>query len=313
MDTLLYGMARFVVAGFQALPLRGVARIGRALGAAAYWLDGRHRRVAARNLERCFGGEKSPAELRALARENFKRIGENFCCATRTAKMGPNELRGCCELVDIEKLLAHGVGDHSQNVVAALGHFGNFELYAHLGQLVPSVQCATTYRGLRQPGLNRLLQSLREHSGCRFFERRTDLPDLKAIMNESGVVLGFLADQHGGNRGVRLPFFGHECLCSAAPAIFALRYQCPLHTAVCFRVGLGRWRIETGDEIPTHEGGQPRAVEAITADINRAFETAIRRDPANWFWVHNRWKTGRPGTPAARDAIAPVTTDDLTC
>jgi len=25
-------------------------------------------------------------------------------------------------------------------------------------------------------------------------------------------------------------------------------------------------------------------------EVNRAFEQAVRRDPANWFWVHNRWK-----------------------
>ena len=25
-------------------------------------------------------------------------------------------------------------------------------------------------------------------------------------------------------------------------------------------------------------------------DVNRAFEAAVRRDPANWFWVHSRWK-----------------------
>jgi len=25
-------------------------------------------------------------------------------------------------------------------------------------------------------------------------------------------------------------------------------------------------------------------------DVNGAFETAVRRDPANWFWVHRRWK-----------------------
>ena len=31
------------------------------------------------------------------------------------------------------------------------------------------------------------------------------------------------------------------------------------------------------------------------ADVNRAFEAAILRDPANWFWVHRRWKAPRPG------------------
>ena len=25
-------------------------------------------------------------------------------------------------------------------------------------------------------------------------------------------------------------------------------------------------------------------------EVNRAFEIAVRRDPANWFWVHKRWK-----------------------
>jgi len=25
-------------------------------------------------------------------------------------------------------------------------------------------------------------------------------------------------------------------------------------------------------------------------DVNRALEAAVRRDPANWFWVHRRWK-----------------------
>ena len=75
-----------------------------------------------------------------------------------------------------------------------------------------------------------------------------------------------------------------------APAIFASRYKAPLHTAICYRTALARWRIEVGDEIPIEEDGQRRSSEAIMLDVNRAFETAIRRDPANWFWVHKRWK-----------------------
>jgi KDO2-lipid IV(A) lauroyltransferase len=104
------------------------------------------------------------------------------------------------------------------------------------------------------------------------------------------LLLGLLADQHAGIGGLRLPFLGHECSASTAPAVFALRYRCPLFTAICCRVGLGQWRIEAGNQIPTRENGRPRSVEAITRDINSAFEVAIRGDPASWFWVHNRWK-----------------------
>src|SRR5439155_10927501 len=194
MDTLLYLVARALVALLQALPLTWVARLGRAGGALAYWLDGRHRRVGLRNLTLCFGREKPPAEIRALARENFRRLGENYACAIKTAVMSPAELRPHVEFVAPPTLLSPPAGQKPQSVVTAIGHFGNFELYARFGQFTPAYQCATTYRGLRQPSLDRLLQSLRERSGCHFFERRFDGPLLRAFMHQPGVLLGLLSD-----------------------------------------------------------------------------------------------------------------------
>ena len=295
MDRLLYVIARALVGFIQALPLRAVARLGRAGGALFYWIDPRHRRVATRNLTMCFGAEKSAAEIRALARENFRRIGENFACAAKTASMTHEELRPFVEFAGPPAILAPPAGQKPPSVVVAIGHFGNFELYARFGQFCPAFQCATTYRGLRQPSLNRLLQQMRERSGCLYFERRTDGAALKAAMSRPGMLLGLLSDQHGGNGGLRGPFLGHDCSTSPAPAIFALRYRCALHAAICYRVGLAKWRIEAGPEIATYENGVPRATEAIMRDINHAFEEAVRRDPANWFWVHNRWKPSKPG------------------
>lgn len=294
MDSLLYWFARVVVAFLQALPLRVVARIGRAGGALAYHLDGRHRRVALRNLTMCFGKEKSPAEIQAIARENFRRLGENYLCAIKTAAMTPEELKPHFKFLGVENILPPGPDAGPKSVVVAIGHFGNFELYARFGQYVPAFQCATTYRALRQAGLNRLMQQLREKSGCWFFERRTDAAALKSAMTEKNLLLGLLADQHSSLGGIRLPFFGHECSTNVAPAVLALRYHCPLHTGICYRTGLGEWQVEAGAEIPTREGGHPRSTEAIMKDVNRAFEAAVRRDPANWFWVHNRWKPAKP-------------------
>ena len=294
MDKLLYFIARVVVAFVQALPLQAVARLGRAGGALAYWLDTRHRRVALRNLTMCFGQEKSAAEIHAIAKENFRRIGENFACAAKTASMTFDELKPFVEFIADQAIVAPPASRKPPSVIVAIGHFGNFELYARFGQFCPAFQCATTYRGLRQPSLNRLMQDLRERSGCLYFERRTDGADLKSAMNQSGLMLGLLSDQHGGDNGLRIPFLGHDCSTTSAPAVFALRYHCSLRTGICFRVGLARWRIEGGPEIPTHENGAPRSTEAIMLDVNRAFEQALRRDPANWFWVHNRWKPARP-------------------
>jgi len=290
MDRALYFLASGLVKFLQALPLLWVAWLGRRGGGLAYWLDARHRRVAIDNLGMVFGAEKSPAEIRALARENFRRIGENFASAVKTAAMSIEELRPHLEFTGGEKIQPRQTGDQPQSRVVAIGHFGNFELYVHYHNFVPGFRCATTYRSLAQPSLDRLLRSLRDRSGCLFFERRSEAAALKTAMSGQGLLLGLLADQTAGVGSVRGPFFGRECSTSPAPAIFALRYRCPLYTGICYRVGLGRWRIESGDEIPTREHGQARSVEAITRDINRAFEAAIRRDPANWFWVHNRWK-----------------------
>jgi len=290
MEGMLYLVARAVVALLQALPLRLVARLGRAGGALAYYFDNRHRQVALKNLTMCFSLEKSSAQIHALARENFRRLGENYTCAIKTASMTPEQLQPHLEFVGVERVLPRAASLGLSSRVVAIGHFGNFELYAHYGQYVPGFQCATTYRALSQPSFNRLMQSLRERSGCRFFERRTEAAALKAAMNEGGIMLGLLSDQRAPRGGLRLPFLGHECLTSAAPAVLALRYHCPLYTSICYRVSLGHWRIEAGEEIPTHRNSQPRATREIMGDVNRAFEIAVRRDPVNWFWVHDRWK-----------------------
>src|SRR5208283_3796887 len=126
MELALYLLARVAVGLAQALPLERVARLGQAVGGLVYWLDARHRRMARRNLQLCFGAEKSPREIRALARENFRRIGENFACAIKTAALSFEELSPRIEFIS-PQLRAAKPGQ-ARSVVAAIGHFGNFEL-----------------------------------------------------------------------------------------------------------------------------------------------------------------------------------------
>jgi len=308
MERVLYLLARMMIAGLQALPLPLVARLGCWGGVVTCWFDARHRRVAHKNLKMVFGREKSEAEIRALVRENFRRIGENFASAVKTAVMTPEQMRPHFQCLGAGKVRPFEPGPTPSNRVMAIGHFGNFELYVRLNEFIPMFENATTYRGLKQPVLNQLLQAVRAHSGCRFYERRSEAAALRAAMSQGGVLLGLLADQNAGRGGTRLPFFGQDCSTSTAPAVFALRYDCPLYTGICYRIGLARWRIEVGDEIPTREHGQPRAVADIMADVNRCFEVAVRRDPANWFWVHDRWKAVRWKTRSV-EVAATVDTD----
>jgi KDO2-lipid IV(A) lauroyltransferase len=232
----------------------------------------------------CFGREKSPEEIRAIAKENYRRIGETYCCAIKTSAMTFQELLPHTDYSGSERLLP------PRRIVNANGHFGNFELYSRCKDILPMYRCVTTYRALNNPALNRLMKMLRDRSGVLFFERRTEGAKLRAAMNHPSIIVGLMTDQHGGAKGVRLPFLGHDCSTSPSAAVLALRYHCDLFAGACFRVGLGKWRLELGEPIPTHENGRPRAVEDIMRDVLRIQEGYVRRDPANWFWVHRRWK-----------------------
>ncbi len=289
-DWIIVSFARCIFTGLRALPLRGAARVGRFLGWIAFVLDRRHRRVALVNLEAVFGREKSRREITALGRENFRRIGESFVGGICTAGLAGAALDRVLEVEGADKLLPKPGEDPTRSRIVAMGHFGNFEIFANTAHLLPGYKTATTYRAVKPNALNDLLLSYRESLHTVFFERTRDAVRIKSHLKTGGIMLGLFSDQSGGPRGIKGPFMGIECSTSAAPVVFCRRFNLPLFTAICYRTDLGRWRIEVGDEIPLSESGEPRSPQAITEDINHTFEQAVRRDPANWFWVHNRWR-----------------------
>ena len=64
-----------------------------------------------------------------------------------------------------------------------------------------------------------------------------------------------------------------------------------------FKSLLCRWR-----RFSQEADGRDRPVDDIAREVHGHYETAIRRDPANWFWVHRRWKA--PSTRQADSAVA---------
>ena len=273
------------------LPLKLVALVGRFFGFLFYYIDRRHRRVAVNNLLACLCNSHSQKEILSIARENFCRIGEVYLSALKTASIPNQDIGSVLSAKGAENLNLAKRGDGSlPSFLFAIGHFGNFELYAKTGVFVPGFELSTTYRGFRQLWLERLILSLREQSGVSFFDRRFDGKKLRSFMNSPGTITGLLVDQHAGRKGLQLPFFGLPCSVSPSPALFALRYNLCLHGCFCRRLNLGRWEIVVGPKISTLFGGSPRPIKDILLDLNRQFESFILEDPANWFWVHDRWK-----------------------
>lgn len=284
------------------LPLVTVARLGRALGAVAHRLDRRHRRVAEENLALAFPN-LPPTQMRALALENFRRIGEAYACAIKTPGMDPAELLARIDIVGLEEVLRAG----PERVVVATGHFGSFDLLAQGQHRRPDWRLATTYRGQRFAPLDRALQRIRNLTGVRFIERHGAAESITGLFQRGRAILALFSDQHGGGKGLWLPFLGRPCSCSNAPAVLALRYKATLAMAICYRTDLARWRIELGPVIPTQGAdGRDRPVDDIAREVHGHYEAAVRRDPANWFWVHRRWKP-----PSTRQRSVPGEEEDI--
>ncbi|MDP7012231.1 MAG: hypothetical protein QF685_12725 [Verrucomicrobiota bacterium] len=291
METALYLIARCVVSIASCLPLTLVAWCGRQTGTIAWYLDKRHRNVAMQNIQNSFP-EKNGEEIRNIARENFRRLGETYASVLKTGRMKSKEISTILTIEGYEVIEKTLEENPEERIILAAGHFGNFELFSWLRLGAPSVRkWITTYRGLRQEKLTELLLDLRKASGVQYLDRRNEGPQIKKAMDQPGIVLGLVADQHAGTGGLRLPVFGREASVSPAPAVMAKRYNCRLFPTACFRTKLGRWTIELGNEIPIHKNGIRRSTKDITLDIIAAHENYIRRDPSNWFWVHNRWKS----------------------
>jgi KDO2-lipid IV(A) lauroyltransferase len=298
---LMCAAARAVFALVDLVPMRTVVTSGRWIGALAYPLFGNPRRVALRNIQMAFP-DWTPSRVRAVALENFKRIGEGFAASIKLGGMKWEAIEQLCEFHGREHVNPSG-GNPPPGMIVALGHFGCFDLFAWATRLLPGFRSMTTYRALNPPALDRLFHERRERSGVQFFERRFDGARLReALASGGGVLLGLVADQRGSGKGLRMPFLGRDCSVAPAPALFALRYHLRLHVALCERTGPARWKLSLSPEIPTHHDDRPRNVEDIMRDVNAVFEDSIRRDPANWFWVHDRWKNPPPIRAAARSS-----------
>lgn len=269
------------------VPLPWWARAGRCVGLLAWWLDFKHRAVVLQNLDLSLGSELTADHRRRIAIEHFKRIGENYASAIKTASMPESELLRHVRVSGFEASLPPpgGQGIH------VLGHFGNFEVLARLRREAQGRKLATTYRAPKSPLLNRIVMALRHRSGIDFYERTQDAKELRKALQAGDIILGILSDQHSGKKGLWIPFLGRHCSTTPAPAIYALRFRTPLWVTIVHREALARWVVEVTGPIQTVGiDGLPRSPESIMREANTHLEAAVRRDPANWFWVHRRWK-----------------------
>jgi heptosyltransferase II len=294
LEYFIYLIYRAGFALISFLPLRVAFSLGNALGLCAWLILGDYRRLGFHNVEIAFGDEKSPRELRELVRRHFQRFGANLLCSLKLASMPLDKARARVEIVNAE--VVHRELRGGRPLVMILSHIGNWELQA---QMFPTVldyfRNSTIYQPLKNRYIDKHVRMLRGRAGVELFDRNEGFH--KAIeLLRGGNGIGILSDQHAGDQGLWVPFFGKLASTTSLPALLAKRTGAAVLGTAIYTTTPGRWRMEFAGRINEPED----SIEAITAKANQLIEKQTRAAPEDGFWLHNRWKTPRPNFLLAR-------------
>ena len=287
LDRFVYFLALGLISVIRRLPLGVCFALGQAVGALLWAILPGYRKLARENISAAFGAEMSPAEVRRLVFQHFTTLGANAVSSFKVAAM---PLESLTQFAVIENrpyyadVIAKGRG-----IILAINHIGNWELYAQMAAHEPTFRFGTVYQALRNKPLDDLINEDRRRRGVQTFDRKKGFHAPIALVGELGI-LGILVDQNAGDGGMWTPFFNRLSSTSPLAATLAIRTGAAVVPAAIYTSGFARWRIVLSPEIPWKED-QP---EQLTADINSALEKQIRESPADWFWVHNRWKIPWP-------------------
>ncbi len=258
------------------------------LGFLAWGVLGGYRRLAQKNLRIAFGDEKSPSQLRRLARRHFQRLGANLLSSLKFGAMPIERIADCVTIENPE--LVHAELQAGRAIVFALSHLGSWELFA---QVFPNhfgyVPNSTVYQKLGNRFIDDDVRAKRGRSGVVLFDRKDGFQKAIELLRRGGVI-GILSDQHAGDHGLWTPFFGRLASTSPLPGLLAKRTGASVMAAAIYTTGPARWRMVFS---PRYD--EPNdSVQTITAQTNSVIADQIQRAPEDWFWVHNRWKTPKP-------------------
>lgn len=192
-----------------------------------------------------------------------------------------------------------------QAAILVTGHFGNFEL---LGQLLASFfgGFAAVMRGMDNQLINDYLVRTRSHTGLRLIFKRGAMGQVQQVLR-SGNMLGFLADQNAGRKGLFVEFFGRPASTFKSIALLAIEHEVPVVVGYCRRIG-DRFQHELGVQqiiYPQQWQAQRDPVRWLTQTYTHAIEAIVRQWPDQYLWTHRRWKT-RPPEERKAPTTAPI-------
>lgn len=274
---------------FAVLPMALALRAGDLLGLIVYALWGSRRRIAIENIEKAVqaGGLRVDEPASSIARKSFMNLGRSF---VEIIKIYVGLGRGI-----IDSIEARGIENYlnakakGKGIIFITGHCGNWELMA-LGFGARVTSFAVIARVQNNPYLHRLVEKARARYGNRIIYKQGALMAIVSELRQNKGI-GILMDQAVlPEEGFIMDFLGRPAWTMKIPALLARKMGAPVVPAFIHREG-DRYIGTIYPEVPlSKEKDAEKALMEDTKVFSSYVENYIREHPAEWLWIHRRWK-----------------------
>ncbi|MFZ5801463.1 MAG: lysophospholipid acyltransferase family protein [Candidatus Omnitrophota bacterium] len=261
----------------------GMARMG-------YWLAVKQRRIALESLTIAFGQEKSPREIKALAKECFMIMAKGMVELIYLMEH-PRLIKDKVKISGRENLGA--AFKEGKGVIGVSAHFGSFPLML-LKLVQEGIKTNAIIRFARDEKMEQEFQEQRTRLGLNsiYSTPRKACVDksIRALRNNEFLFIPL--DQNFGSGGVFVDFFGRQAATATGPVIFAQRTGAPILPMFIVREKDDTHRIIIEPALHIEEKDNNEAtIRHNISRITKIIETYIRRYPQEWGWIHRRWKS----------------------
>ena len=271
------------------LPLSWILALGRGLGHLAYHLAASRRHIAEVNIKLCFP-ELGDHERARLVKDNLLHTGMGLTEATIPWLNPKRNLRKHTSVVGLEHLQAATVA--GKGVLLLGGHYTCIDITC---QPLGDANIDVMYRANK----NLVWEWLQVRGRCHFFDHVIERSDMRQTLSllKSGGSLWYAPDQdYGRKHSVFAPFFNLPAATIRATSRLARATDAKVLMLSVFRdPSRAHWTLTFDPVLDNFPSGDD---VADASRINQLLETHIRVHPAQYLWVHRRFKTRPDGEPS---------------
>lgn len=292
----------FLLRSLGRLPLATLYGFARIVYFVTFYLLRWRRDMAVSNLARAFP-EKSAAQRAAILQQAYRNMSEVFAELLWGWGASADELTGRL-VMDNPELVARFVAER-RSVILLTAHVCNWEWLLPGGGAHFGIPIDAVYKPLRVASVDAYMREARSRFGGQPIPIKSFAFELLRRAGQPRAY-GMVADQTPlKSMEKHWTRFLHQDTAFFVGAEMIARF---LDAAVVYvamrRLSRGRYAVHL------HVLAEPPYDRAVDRDANagawiveayaRKLEAEIRSSPADWLWVHNKWKYPKPADPSER-------------